>query len=102
MNTKGAVAQRAVAILAVIAGLIFLVPLGLLASYVWDPGLDLRNPSDAREWIRLCSKGREDLYCKVAWTVPRDVKGPIIFLIPNQGDRETTRDILEWMGGKLD
>ncbi|AZI42941.1 hypothetical protein EHF33_09450 [Deinococcus psychrotolerans] len=89
------------AVLAVVAGLIVLVPLGLLASSVWNPGLDLRSPSDAREWIRLCAKGREDLYCQTARTVLRDIKGPIVFLIPNQGDRDTTRDILEWMGGKL-
>ena len=88
------------AVVALIAGVIFLVPLGLGAAYLWQAGLDLRSPSDPREWIGLCARSRIDVYCRAAKVAMKDTEGPIIFLHPNKGDREITEDISNLTGGK--
>ena len=76
----------------------FLTPLGLIAAYIWQAGLDLHQPTDAREWIKVCARSREDMYCKAAVRVLRGTSGPVVFLHPNKGNREIGDDLRRWKG----
>lgn len=53
-----------------------------------EAGLDLRTPSDAREYVRLCALGRDDLYCEAMLPTLRAVPGPVSVIMPNTGDTE--------------
>ncbi|MDL2345045.1 hypothetical protein QOL99_12910 [Deinococcus sp. MIMF12] len=83
-----------------------LLPIGLALGwgilywmFIWQGGLDFHNPASARDWIRVCARGREDVYCKAAHRVMKDVQEPVVFLHPNAGDREITAALRSWKGG---
>jgi len=86
-------------ILGTLAGLVTL-PLLLIGLYIWQAGLDLHVPRDTREWVKLCARGREDIYCKALRSVlARGVQGPIVVLYPGMtGDRDLTAALIVWKG----
>ncbi|MPY65643.1 hypothetical protein F8S09_02895 [Deinococcus sp. SDU3-2] len=57
------------------------VALALVLSGCGEPGLDLRTPSDAREYVRLCALGRPDIYCKAMLPTLREVQGPVSVIL---------------------
>lgn len=77
---------------------VVLLPLLFVLAYVWQAGLDLHSPANARQWVKVCARSREDLYCKAAARVLRGTSGPIVFLHPNKGDHEITADLIRWKG----
>lgn len=83
-----------------LAGLFFGVPLLLVGGYAWQAGLDLRSPSSSREWVGLCARGREDIFCKAAkHVVAREVTGPFVLIYPGvTGDRDLTAALTVWKG----
>ncbi|MEF2280162.1 hypothetical protein V3W47_17860 [Deinococcus sp. YIM 134068] len=89
---------RARRLLFLLAVLIFLVPVGLIGAYIWQAGLDLQSPASSRQWIKVCARSREDLYCKAAARVMRETSGPVVFLHPNMGDREIVAELVRWKG----
>lgn len=84
----------------VLAGLVLGLPPLLIGGYLWQAGLDLRSPASSREWIRLCARGREDIFCKAAQSVvAREVSGPVVLLYPGvTGDRDLTATLAVWKG----
>ena len=86
--------------LGLLAGLFLGLPLLLVGGYVWQAGLDLRSPSSSREWIKLCARGHEDIFCKAARSVvAREVPGPFVLLYPGvTGDRDLTAALTVWKG----
>lgn len=85
-------------LLLVLAVLLLLIPVGLISAYIWQAGLDLQSPSNARQWIKVCARSREDLYCKAAARVMRETSGPVVFLHPNMGDRVIVAELVRWKG----
>ncbi|WP_102125926.1 hypothetical protein [Deinococcus planocerae] len=87
-------------VLGILAGLVLGMPLLLVGGYLWQAGLDLRSPSSSREWIKLCARGREDIFCKAAQSVvAREVSGPVVLLYPGvTGDRDLTATLIVWKG----
>lgn len=87
-------------VLGLLTGLVLAVPLLLVGGYFWQAGLDLGSPPSSREWIRLCAKGREDIYCKAAYqVVEREGSGPVVLLYPGvTGDRDLTASLIVWKG----
>lgn len=92
--------NSALLVLGVLGGLLLGVPLLLVGGYIWQAGLDLRSPSSSREWISLCARGREDLYCKAAnRVVRREVPGPFALIYPGvTGDRDLKAALTAWKG----
>lgn len=78
--------------------LALLIPLGLVAAYIWQAGLDLQSPASARQWIRVCARSRIDTYCEAAARVTREVDGPLVFLHPNMGDSQIAAALSAWQG----
>lgn len=77
--------------IAVLGLLLACVPVGIAALWAFGtPGLDLYTPSDAREYVRSCARGRDDVYCKAMLPTLRTVTGPVSVLMPNMGDTERT------------
>lgn len=93
-------APAPVFVLGLLAGLFLGLPLLLMGGYLWQAGLDLRSPSSSREWIKLCARGREDIFCKAAQSVvARDASGPVALLYPGiTGDRDLTAALIVWKG----
>lgn len=67
-----------------------LLSLGLSLSLLsaCKPGLDLYTPSDAKEYVASCARGRDDVYCTALLPTLRTVPGPVVVLVPNTGDQE--------------
>lgn len=75
-----------------------LVPLGLVGSYIWQAGLDLHVPRDAREYLELRRRGHEDVAGKALWIEARQFKGPLTVLIPGgTGDRDLTAKLARYL-----
>ncbi|GHG31650.1 hypothetical protein CBQ26_19480 [Deinococcus indicus] len=80
-------------------GTIVSLPLLLIGGYVWQAGLDLHSPSSVRGWIELCARGREDVFCKAAQRVVRDVQGPVVLIYPGvTGDHDLLASLTRWKG----
>lgn len=63
---------------------------GVICSAFLTPGLDLYTPSDAREYVKSCARGQDDLYCKAVLPTLRTVTEPVSVTTPNMGDTERT------------
>ncbi|MGY2896128.1 hypothetical protein [Deinococcus sp. UYEF24] len=76
------------------------MPLLLEGGYLWQAGLDLRSPSSSREWVGLCARGREDVFCKAAQRLMApDVAVPFVLIYPGvTGDRDLTETLRVWKG----
>lgn len=86
-------------VLGLLVGACVGLPLLLVGGYLWQAGLDLRSPSSSREWLHLCARGREAIYCQAAdRVVRREVSGPVVFLHPNAGDRDLMAALTVWKG----
>ena len=82
-----------------VLGTIVSLPLLLIGGYVWQAGLDLHSPSSVRGWIELCARGREDVFCKAAQRVVRDVQGPVVLIYPGvTGDHDLLASLTRWKG----
>ncbi len=77
-----------------------LIPLVLVLAYIWQAGLDLHVPRDSREWVKLCARGQEDIYCKTLRSVlARGVTGPVLVLYPGvTGDHDLMATLIVWKG----
>ena len=78
---------------------VILIPVGLIAAYIWHAGLDLNAPADTRAWIRVCARSRVDVYCKAAARVMNEAQGPLVFLHPNMSDHDITAELTRWKPG---
>lgn len=85
-------------LLFILAVLIALIPAGLIGAYILQAGLDFQSPANARQWIKVCARSLEDLYCKAAARVMRETSGPVVFLHPNMGDRVIVAELVRWKG----
>lgn len=65
-----------------------------------EVGLDLHTPSDAREYVRLCALGRDDIYCKAMLPTLRAVQGPVTVLLPNMGDSDRLQLMTDLLAAK--
>jgi len=74
--------------------------LALVLSGCGEPGLDLRTPSDAREYVRLCALGHDDLYCEAMLPTLREVQGPVSVILPNTGDEDRLRLLTDLLAAR--
>jgi len=78
----------ALAILGVVMGV------GVLASwFYWKSGSDLNEARTARNWIEMCARETDDIYCKLAYRLSEKAEGPLLLIHPNRGSRPVARDI---------
>ncbi|WP_291424611.1 hypothetical protein [Deinococcus sp.] len=81
-----------------LGAVILLVPVGLVGSYIWQAGLDLHAPRDAREYLELRRRGHEDVAGKALWIEARRFKGPLTVLMPGgTGDRDLSAELARYL-----
>lgn len=60
--------------------------------------VDTNHAKNTRQWISICAATQGDLYCKAAKKIVKEIDGPIVFLIPNQGIQDSTRSLVNNYG----
>lgn len=60
--------------------------------------VDTNHAKNSRQWISICATTQGDLYCKAAKKIVKEIDGPIVFLMPNQGFQDSTRYLVDNYG----
>lgn len=72
----------------------------LLSACVDLEGLDLRTPTDAKDFVWRCARSQVEVYCRALLPTVRNVSGPVSVLHANMGDTEITSLVGSMLQGK--
>lgn len=72
----------------------------LLSACVDLEGLDIRTPTDAKDFVWRCARSQVDVYSRALLPTVRNVSGPVSVLHANMGDTEIAALVEQLLKGR--